>query len=198
MKRKERIKEILKEIKIRTHPKVYEPREDSFLLARNLIARKGNFVLDVGTGTGLIAIVAAKLGCKVIATDINKYALKIAYENAKLNDVEEMIEFRKSNLFENIKERFDLIVFNPPYLPFKARTILEKSINAGKNCELIHNFLLEAPFYLKKNGKIQLVVSSLTKLNLDDYKNIKLKKIATEKLFFERLFVLVGTKAGKN
>ena len=103
MDRKERINEILKEIKIRTHPKVYEPREDSFLLARNLIARKGNFVLDVGTGTGLIAIVAAKLGCKIIATDINKYALKIAYENAKLNDVEEMIEFRKSNLFENIR-----------------------------------------------------------------------------------------------
>lgn len=195
MNKKEKIEEILKEIKVKTHPKVYEPREDSFLLARNLIARKGNFVLDVGTGTGLIAIVAAKLGCKVIATDINRYALKIAYENAKMNGVEEMIEFRKSNLFENIREKFDLIVFNPPYLPFKAKTILEKSINAGKNCELIHNFLLEAPSYLKKNGKIQLVVSSLTKLNLDDYKNIKFKKVATEKLFFEKLFVFVGTKA---
>jgi len=58
-------------------------------------------VLDIGTGTGILALVAAQKGASVIASDINDKAIEIAKKNAALNDVK--IEFRKSDLFENIR-----------------------------------------------------------------------------------------------
>lgn len=72
-------------------------------------------ILDIGTGSGCIAITLKKeLDCEVDAIDISDEALKIAKENAKNNDVK--ITFYKSNVLRNVSKKFDVIISNPPYL----------------------------------------------------------------------------------
>ena len=93
---------------------VYEPAEDSFLFAENLIVKEGEKVLDMGTGCGILSIIAARKASEVVAVDINPYAVKCAMENAKLNGVAEKISFIQGDLFTPLKpaENFDLM-----YLP---------------------------------------------------------------------------------
>lgn len=75
-------------IKLKLHPEVYEPAEDSILLLKNLVDVKNKDVLEIGVGTGLISIACAKKGAKkIVGVDINPYAVKLAKENAKLNNV---------------------------------------------------------------------------------------------------------------
>ncbi|MBT3582279.1 methyltransferase, partial [Candidatus Woesearchaeota archaeon] len=97
---------------------VYEPMEDSKLMQKAVQLRaKGKSILDVGTGSGIQAISASLAGAKEVwACDINPEAVKCAKANATSNKVE--VNVIQSNLFENVpKKKFDLIVFNPPYLP---------------------------------------------------------------------------------
>lgn len=97
---------------------VYTPAEDTYLLADNLEVKEGEKVLELGTGCGLISILAAKMGGEVVSTDITSQALECARKNARSANVEESIDFRRGDLFEPVEgERFDFIVFNPPYLP---------------------------------------------------------------------------------
>ena len=151
--------------------KTYPPREDSYLLARVVKQiSKGKTVLDIGTGTGIQAITAALNGARdVVATDINPDALKLAKENAKLNKVK--IEVIESDLFAKVKGKFDLIIFNAPYLPNEAPT--DPQWSGGK--ELIEKFLKEAKNHLTEGGKIVYVFSSLT--GLEDASIIALEKM---------------------
>ena len=178
---------------IETCKEVYKPSDDSFLLAKNLIAKRGDFCLDVGCGCGILAIAIAKRGCRVLAIDINSKAIESAKRNAKLNEVEHLIEFRKSNLFENVCERFNFIVFNTPYLQVSDKGMLAKAWSGGEDFDVIHKFLSEVDKHLKKNGKFEILISSLTKTNLEKYNNkFEFKKIASKKLFFEEIYVLAG------
>jgi release factor glutamine methyltransferase len=78
-------------IKFETCKQVYAPAEDTFLLADNLLVHKGDLVLEIGTGTGLVALNASKTASKVVATDINPHAIKCAQTNTLLNEVENWI-----------------------------------------------------------------------------------------------------------
>ena len=123
-------------IKLKLHPEVYEPAEDSILLLKNLIDVRDKEVLEIGVGTGLISIACAKRGAKrVVGVDINPYAVKLAKENAKLNNVN--ITFFESDLFENVEGEFDVILFNPPYLPTseddKIDSYLNYAFDGGEN-----------------------------------------------------------------
>jgi len=182
----------LNEIKLVSHPEVYEPAEDSFLLAENLLVEKGNKVLDMGTGSGILAICAAKMGGKVIGADINPYAVETAKKNADINSVK--IEFRVSDLFQNISEKFDLIIFNFPYLPVDDKSIIGRSWSADNG--VIENFFNSAPSYLTEKGRIEVLLSSLTSINIKKFKkyNFIFNKIASKKMFFEEIYVLLGEK----
>ena len=72
-------------------------------------------ILDIGTGSGAIAITLAKhLSCHVLATDISKEALETAITNSKRNNVQ--IDFKQSNILKNVQGKFDIIISNPPYI----------------------------------------------------------------------------------
>lgn len=181
------------DITTNTSEEVYKPSDDSFLLAENLLIKKGDFCLDIGTGTGILAIELAKKGCKVIAVDINPQALHTAKKNAELNSVSSLIEFRESDLFENVPEKFDFIVFNTPYLPVSDTGALAEAWSGGENFNTIHCFLSEVDRHLNKDGKFEILISSLTKLDLKKYRDkFKFEKIASKKLFFEELYVWTG------
>ena len=98
---------------------VYEPAEDSFLFAENLDIEKGAQVLDVGTGCGILGILAAEKAASVVAVDLNPYAIRCAKKNSALNNVCSKMAFIQSGLLTAFNEnaKFDLILFNAPYLP---------------------------------------------------------------------------------
>lgn len=93
------------------------PSIQSMFLLENTSIKEGDAVLDMGTGSGIQAIFAAEKASKVVATDLDPNAIIDATFNAKHNQVEQKIEFRKGDLFEPIKdgETFDAIIFNIDY-----------------------------------------------------------------------------------
>jgi len=98
------------------------PRSDTEILVEYAInsIKKNNLktVLDIGTGSGSIAVSVAYYcrDTKITAVDISEKALKTAKINAEKNNVSERIDFIKSNIFENIHSKYDVIISNPPYL----------------------------------------------------------------------------------
>lgn len=169
---------------------MYKPAEDSFLL-ESVISKyaKNKIVLDIGSGSGILAETAQKSGAKsVLATDINSKVISHLRKNG--------ITARKSDLFSNVKEKFNLILFNPPYLPEDAREDKESRTitTGGKNGdEIILRFLHQALYHLIRNGIILLLISSLTPrkriLTLLKERHLKKTKIAEKKLFMEKLEV---------
>ena len=141
---------------------IYEPREDSFLMEKAVKKYAYGKVLDMGTGSGIQAIAAAKNKKvkSVIAVDINKEAVMDTLQNAMKEGIP--ISVQQSNLFRNIDEKFDTIIFNPPYLPRDPK-LKDLTLDGGKKgYELIQRFLKQANKYLENDGIILLLFSSLT------------------------------------
>lgn len=186
--------------KFRVRRGVYEPAEDTFLLADNLDVREGERVLELGTGCGLLAILAAKSGARVVATDVNPTALECARTNARGHDVDEQIDFRLGDLFEPVgNEQFDLIIFNPPYLPVPRKeelgTPLDRAWEGGPDGRaIIDRFLAELSKYLKPRGRALFAQSSLSniKKTLQTLKanGMRAEIVARKKLPFEELFLV--------
>lgn len=175
---------------------VYTPAEDSFLLAKQVEKyAKGKTVLDIGSGSGVQSETAIKAGAKsVLAVDIDPESIRLLKKKKPLGP----LDIRKSDLFEEIKtsEKFDLIVFNPPYLPEDEREPQDSrraTTGGKKGDEIILKFLKQAVNHLNKEGIILLLVSSLTpqdRINkLFDKLKLGKKKIAQEKIFMEKLEV---------
>ena len=152
---------------INTHENVYIPAEDSYLLAENLEIKPEDSVLEIGTGSGIVAMYASKLTNEVTATDINFDAITLAEENFKANGIEN-IELLFGNLFEVVKNRkFDVILFNTPYLPTEDGEVLQDNLNyafdGGLNGrKVIDLFLNEVKNHLNDGGIVQLIQSSLS------------------------------------
>ena len=147
---------------------VYEPAEDSFLFAENLPVGTGDRVVDMGTGCGILGVIAATKADEVVAVDINPYAVRCAKENAELNHVAKKMSFVKGDLFSSIRtgERFDLVLFNAPYLPSDDEdedSWLARSWTGGvSGRNVIDRFISGAPKHLEPNGEILLVQSTLS------------------------------------
>src|SRR3989344_1582935 len=135
---------------------LYEPSEDSFLLQEQVRKYAKGKVLDMGTGAGILAKTALEKTKDVLAVDINEEAVNNC-KKLKINCI-------KSDLFEKVKGKFDLIIFNPPYLP-DDNIKLEDNLNhigGKKGNEVLERFFSQTKKYLTKEGKILIVFSSLT------------------------------------
>ncbi len=178
--------EIDTSLKIKVFEGVYEPAEDSYLLIKAIEAGARKKALDMGCGCGIIALHLAKNGCVVTAADINDGAVENTRQNAEMNRLE--IKCIKSDLFSNIDDKFDLIAFNPPYLPTSGE---DRAWDGGKEgMEVIRRFLKEAGNYLTKGGVIYIILSSLNDVKklCREFPQYEFKKIAEEKFFFERIY----------
>lgn len=179
---------------------VYEPAEDTYLLAENLVVNEGDVVLDMGTGCGILGILAAKKARKVVAVDINPHAIRCAKMNAKLNGVMEKMDIRQGHLFKAIKknEKFNVIIFNAPYLPTEAKeqkTWIGRAWAGGTTGRaLIDKFISQAPSYLEEDGRVLLVQSTLS--NVDETmqkleeKGLQVRILAEKKVAFEAIVVI--------
>jgi len=195
---------------------IYQPAEDSYLLQETLKQYlkpkpKNIKILDMGSGSGIQAKTCKDLGFKNITTaDINPNAIKLL-EKEKLNPILSNLftEFSSSTNFspssESTTQKFDLIIFNPPYLPKDEREPEDSRQNttAGeKGYEIILEFLEQAKSHLTKDGEILLLISSLSQPNVIEQKarelNYKFKILNETKLAFEKLFVYKISKLSKN
>ena len=179
---------------------VYEPAEDSFLLAEGLEIEKDDLVLDLGSGCGLLAVLAAQKAQKVVATDVNPHAVQCVLHNASLNRVADKIEARQGSLFEPVEagESFDVILFNAPYLPSEAwekHDLASRAWAGGESGRrVIDRFIVETPRYSKNNGRILLVQSTLSdveqSLRMFAEQGLHAKVMAERKVAFETIVVI--------
>lgn len=178
-------------------PDVFSPRVTltSTFLAKNLGVKKDDYVLDLGTGCGIQAVFAAEKAKKVIATDINIQAVRCAKINAKINKVADKIEVKHGNLFEPVKEeKFDLIIFSPPYIPGKPKNYLEHAWFCGEKCEVIKEFFREVRRHLKPNGRVRMIYSTIGDVNLlfkaIEKNSLRWFVVTYMKTIMEKIFVL--------
>ena len=175
--------------------RVYEPAEDSLLLLRHVEERVGGSVLDMGTGSGVQAVAAASKAevQRVVAVDIDPAAVEEARRRAVEAGVSGKIEFRVGDLFEGLGgERFDWIMFNPPYLPSEGDADEDSWSGGQTGSEVIARFLSEAVTHLKPGGAILLVYSILTGLDLERWRDSYHVEVLEElPIFFERLFCVL-------
>lgn len=177
------------------------PRDETEILARKAIdiINKNNLksALDIGTGTGILACTIAKYTLSnATALDVSEKALKIAEENIKNLGLSKKVKVLKSDLFENVDEKFDLIVSNPPYIPLSEKATIQKEVTFdpelalftkdAKGLEFYEKIIKEAKNYLNKNGyllfEMGIVQSKEIKelLETNGYKNIEIIKDLAE------------------
>jgi release factor glutamine methyltransferase len=116
-------------------------------------------VLDMGTGSGVNAILAASKAAEVVAVDINPVAVGAARNNAAYNGVADRIEIRRSDVFSNVDGEFDLIIFDPPFRWFTPRDLLEAA-TADENYQAMTTFFREARRHLTLDGRMLIFFGS--------------------------------------
>ncbi|MEM2932971.1 MAG: methyltransferase [Candidatus Pacearchaeota archaeon] len=183
---------------------IYEPQEDSFLMQEAIkkVVKKQDKVLEIGTGTGILAFEAARIAKHIDATDINRSALEFVKAQIKALNFNNISVFH-SDLFENVSGKYDLIIFNPPYLPSlplsKIKERKDYAVDGGKEGnEIIKKFISQASSFLKPRGRILFCCSSLSNpkaIEAELKRHDFVFEIITRKpLFFEKLFVYLAKK----
>ncbi|MBK8483880.1 MAG: methyltransferase [Saprospiraceae bacterium] len=141
--------------------------DESFFLAKRLAVNSNGTVLDIGTGSGIYAICMARNAKHVVATDINDKALKYAHFNACLNDLSHKIDFRKSDVYENIyNESFSHIISNPAVIPAPANSNFFIHSDGGPlGINMSSRIIQDAYKYLTQGGKLQMICTSLSDIH---------------------------------
>lgn len=181
-----------------THPDVYDPSDDSFLLARVVKEHAGNGVrvLEVGCGTGLVGLTAAKAGAEVTLTDANPFAVDLARHNAKENGV--TVTAVETDLLHGLSGPFDVVCFNPPYLPTAEDDIVEGPLNLAfdgglDGNQVVLRFIAQIGALPTRPGIVLVVHSSLSDpkpmilaMKKLGYEGVE---VAKENFFYETLWV---------
>lgn len=144
---------------------VFNPRFyfTSQFMAKNLSISQGDIVLDMGTGSGIQAITAGDRASKVVAIDINPEAVKFARINVNANNLEHTISVLEGDLFAPLKQQplFNTVLFTPPYMEGSPGTDFEHALY-DRNKQLLRRFFKEAGDYIKPDGYVQMLYSSIS------------------------------------
>ncbi len=149
-------------------PGVLHPRHfaSSRLLAQQVssLDLQGKKVADIGAGSGLLGLLAARAGATVTAVDVNPEAVACAAENVRRNGLGARVEVVRSDVFDGIAAglRFDLVVTNPPFYPRVPRTLSDHAFAAGVENGFFTKLANDLPGRLTTHGALLLIQSSDT------------------------------------
>ncbi len=186
---------------------IYQPAEDTLLLLKAALeeARPEDVAIEIGCGRALISREIAPLVKSILSTDINPHAVRLAKEFG--------LETVRADLFRGIAAEFDLVIFNPPYLPAIKKDIIDEEIiereaseemtegwlnialdRGATGRDIISRFLEDLESHLSPKGRALLLISSLTGLDavMEKAKSEGLEAavVASDKYFFERLYII--------
>jgi release factor glutamine methyltransferase len=172
---------------------VYQPAEDTYLLLKAALneSKPTDEAIELGCGRCLIAAALAQRVKTLIATDINPHAVMLAKSKG--------LDTVRADIFRGIRAKFDLVIFNPPYLPTSDEEKIEGWLNRAfdggpSGRDIVFRFLENLRDYLKEDGRALLLISSLT--GLEEVKKkageVELDScvVCHERYFFEHLYVL--------
>ncbi len=171
----------------------YEPAEDTFLLLEAAMkeAEQSDSAIEIGCGRGIISRELASRVRSILATDINPYAVRLAKSYG--------LGVIRADLFRGLKAKFDLIIFNPPYLPTTEEERIDgwlnRALDGGESGrDTIFRFIEELKDHLNPEGRCLLLVSSLSDLEAVKEKalatGLDVVEVANARCFFEQLYVL--------
>ncbi|TFG31890.1 methyltransferase domain-containing protein [Candidatus Thorarchaeota archaeon] len=186
------------------HDGVYAPAADTYLLLDTISIHPADFVLDVGCGAGLASLVAASNAQRVVSIDISLPAVRNTSENLRKNGLVQNVSVVQADLFKGLSDesKFTMIMFNPPYLPAdEMNTDMDHALIGGKEgSELTERFVKDASCHLVLDGRLYVVVSSLSNSNAIiktfHESNFQVEQVNETPLFFEKIQVLKGIFKG--
>lgn len=175
------------DICIKIHPDVFPPQltfSTKILLDFiNEIDLNEKTFLELGCGSGILSLLAAKKKAFTIASDINQTALRYLEKNTLENNLK--VQIVNSDLFEEIENNaFDYIVINPPYYPKRPKSIKEQAWFCGENFEYFEKLFTQLPNFLSPETKCYMILSQ--DCDLEKIKAIALKNAMTFELVLEK------------
>ncbi len=157
--------DILSYLDISVEEGVYRPDDDSSMLIGMIELNRGERVLEIGCGSGIISIHCAIAGGLVTACDINRNAVRLTEYNAEENGVK-LQNLLVGNMFESLDGLWDVIIFNPPYLPVLDKRIQDFRWDGGeKGDETVIKFLEEGWKYMHSESRIYFCCSDMSPMS---------------------------------
>jgi release factor glutamine methyltransferase len=144
--------------KLVVHPNVFAPAPREYNLMSATVLKEvkpTDTVLDMGTGSGIQAILAASKAKRVVTVDVNPDAVRCARSNVARNGLAHRVQVFRSDLFQQVKGSYDLILFDPPFRWTSPRDLWEIS-TADSGYATLRTFLRESKKYLTKDGRIAI------------------------------------------
>jgi release factor glutamine methyltransferase len=187
-------------------PTVFHPR---FFLTSEFFAGfiaqldlTGKRVADLGTGTGILALTAARAGAaKVVAIDVNPNATRAAAQNAEINGLSDIVTAVCSNFFSSVapQPQFDVIFANPPYFCGEPRDLADRAWHAGPGYRDIAHMFEQARERLSPGGRMYVITSSNCELDsfvaLMERAKFQPQLAAEKSAFVERFLIFMLVKA---
>lgn len=158
-------------VSLKIDPEVFNPSYTRVtnLLADNMEVRSGEEVLDMFTGSGIIALLSAQKALKVIGVDISPYAVECAKKNADRLGLSDKVTFHQGSLWTPLNgQKFDLITANPPLLPAIPESMLESAVADSLDMSVASNFISGIATHLKPSGRAYMAFSNACKVIWDN------------------------------
>jgi release factor glutamine methyltransferase len=177
---------------------LYSPSDDTFLLINSLPNYSSENVLEIGIGSGAILLNLIQKNKYVLGTDVNHLILRNTLKDIKKKYCGQGLNIvccESASAFRD--EIFDLVIFNPPYLP--SNEIRDITVDGGRTgLEVTKSWFKESARCLKSTGVIIFIYSSVSDINIlisyIENLRFKTKVLSSKRLFFERLYVLEARK----